>query len=346
MNTDHQLGDQFHVVFPLWAPVGGVIKILDYLHHTVGIGFGRAIAWGPRLPDDDAPISEHEAFREALADPRIELRLLRDMAFEKSAWVLFSEPSQFPEIEAALPPGSDRRRVIHLVQNTRHNNPEWHLGYPYLLLHRPITRLYVTHEVAEAVAPNVNDSFPSRTIVEGHNSQFFAGPSTRSPSGHLRIGYTTWKSTIGDDVAAALAGDERFSFSAIRDAATWLELRELYHKSDVFLCAPGPEEGFYLPGLEAMAANNLVISPFIGGNRAYLEADVNCVETIFEDVASHVDALERLHADAARADSVLCDRLLAGGHTTTARHTLAREREEFAAFISELAAAPLAAGPR
>ena len=43
MTRIERLGDDFHVVFPLWGPVGGVIKIFDYLHHTLGIGFDRCV---------------------------------------------------------------------------------------------------------------------------------------------------------------------------------------------------------------------------------------------------------------------------------------------------------------
>ena len=324
-------GEEFHVVFPLWGPVGGVIKIFDYLHHTVDIGFDRAVAWGPPLPGPDAPIRDHAAYRRALDDDRIRFGLLRDLELPRSAWVLFSEPSQHPDIERALPPGSERRRVIHLVQNTRHANPRWHLGFPYLLLHRPVTRLFVTEEVAAAVQPVANDRFPSTTIVEGHDWEFFSRDAVDPTAGPLRVGYTTWKSPIGDEVAAALAGDDRFRFDAIRAPASWNELRELYHRSDVWLCAPGPEEGFYLPGIEAMAARCSVVSALVGGNRAYLEPGVNCLEAGFEDVAGHVAALEQLHADPG-----LRDRLRRGGRATIARHTLARERDEFADFVTML----------
>jgi len=82
--------------------VGGVIKIFDYLHHTLGIGFDRAIAWGPPLPGAEAAIREHVAYKNAIDDPRIEFRLLKDLDLDASAWVLFSEPSQHPDIEHAL----------------------------------------------------------------------------------------------------------------------------------------------------------------------------------------------------------------------------------------------------
>lgn len=324
-------GSEFHVVFPLWGPVGGVIKILDYLHHTVDIGFERAVAWGPPRPGPDAPIRDHAAYRRALDDDRIRFGLLRDLELPPSAWVLFSEPSQHPDIERALPPGSDRRRIIHLVQNTRHANPRWHLGFPYLLLHRPVTRVFVTDEVAAAVRTVANDRYPSTTILEGHDWEYFSRTDVERTSGPLRVGYTTWKSTIGEDVAAALAGDDRFRFEAIRAPASWSELRGLYHRSDVWLCAPGPEEGFYLPGIEAMAAECSVVSALIGGNRSYLQPEVNCIEARFEDVATHVTALERLHADAD-----LREQLRRGGHATTARHTLGRERDEFGDFVAML----------
>lgn len=332
MTTATTIGEEFHVVFPLWGPVGGVIKIFDYLHHTLDIGFDRAVAWGPPLPGPEAAIRDHAAYRRALDDDRIRFGLLRDLELPQSAWVLFSEPSQHPDIELALPPGSDRRRMIHLVQNTRHANPRWHLGFPYLLLHRPVTRVFVTNEVADAVRPLANDRFPSTTIVEGHDWPFFSRPDAEPSVGPLRVGYTTWKSTIGDEVAAALDDDDRFRFDAIRAPAGWLELRDLYHRSDVWLCAPGPEEGFYLPGLEAMAADCVVVSALVGGNRAYLEPGRNCLEAGFEDVPSHVRALERLTAEAG-----LGERLRRGGHETTAKHTLERERDEFGGFVAMLA---------
>ncbi len=326
---------EFHVVFPLWGPVGGVIKIFDYLHHTIGIGFPRAVAWGPPLPGPDAPIRDHRAYQRAREDDRIRFGLLKDLELPESAWVLFSEPSQHPDIERALPAGSDRTRVIHLVQNTRHANPRWHLGFPYLLLHRPVTRIFVTNEVEAAVSPIANRRFPSRTIVEGHDWPFFSLPAGADPAwsgGPLRVGYTTWKSTIGDEVAAALAGDSRFSFEALRNPASWVELRDLYHRCDLWLCAPGPEEGFYLPGLEAMAADRVVVSAMVGGNSAYLVPEENCVTADFEDVPSHVAALERIAGDPG-----LAAKLRAGGHRATARHTLAREQAEFDDFVRELA---------
>ena len=331
----NRLGQTFHVVFPLWAPVGGVIKILDYLHHTVECGFETAVAWGPRLPGDDAPIRHHIAFERAHRDPRISFGLLKDMQFESDAFVLFSEPSQHPDIELALPPGSDRRRIIHLVQNTRHANPHWHLGFPYLLLHRPVTRLFVTHEVADAVAPVMNKTFPASTIVEGHGWEYFSRPApTEFPPQDrpLKVGYTTWKSDIGDNVAAAMSHDPRVSFDAIRKPATWPELKSLYHQCDVWLCAPGPEEGFYLPGLEAMAASTVVVSALIGGNKAYLRNEENCLTADFEDVAGHVAAIQRLldEPDLARS-------LIAQGHRTTHRFTLDRERDEFSTFLTWLA---------
>ncbi len=323
--------DTFHIVFPLWAPVGGVIKILDYLHHTLEAGFARAIAWGPPLPGAEAPIRHHAAWVRAHEDPRIEFRRLKDLELPRSAWVLFSEPSQHPDIEQALPPDSDHRRVIHLVQNTRHSNPEWHLGFPYLLLHRPITRIHVTHEVAEAVAPVANTHHPCWTIVEGHGWEYFRNRQDPDREGPLRVGFTTWKSDLGDRVAAEFAGDDRVTFDALRGPATWEDIRSLYHRSDVWLSAPGPEEGFYLPGLEAMAADLVVISALVGGNRAYLEPETNCLAPAFEDAAGHAAAIRSLLDDPS-----LGRRLRDAGRTTLERHTLARESNEFAAVVAEL----------
>ncbi len=323
--------ETFHIVFPLWAPVGGVIKILDYLHHTLDIGFGKAVAWGPPLPGPEAAIRHHAAWVRAHEDPRIEFRLLKDLELPESAWVLFSEPSQHPDIEVALPSGSDPARVIHLVQNTRHANPNWHLGFPYLLLHRPITRIHVTHEVADAVAPVVNTHLPSWTIVEGHGWEYFSATHDPERVGPLRVGYTTWKSDLGDRVRDCFQGDDRVTFDALRGPATWEDIRALYHRCDVWLSAPGPEEGFYLPGLEAMAADLVVVSALVGGNRAYLRANENCLAPEFEDAQDHADAIHSL-----LDDGDLAATLRRGSKDTLALHTLERERDEFAVVVNEL----------
>jgi glycosyltransferase involved in cell wall biosynthesis len=122
----------------------------------------------------------------------------------------------------------------------------------------------------------------------------------------------------------------------------WEELRELYHWADVFLATPLVEEGFYLPGLEAMAAGAILLSSDAGGNRAYCEFDENCLRVEFDDPWSYVEVLLSLRT----ADPAKLDRMRQRGYETTERHTLSREKVHFGAFLERLTKRLDDLGPR
>jgi glycosyltransferase involved in cell wall biosynthesis len=122
----------------------------------------------------------------------------------------------------------------------------------------------------------------------------------------------------------------------------WDELRDLYQWSDVFLATPLAEEGFYMPGLEAMAAGAVVVSPDAGGNRAYCRFGENCVRVEFGDAAGYVAALRGLK----EADPGEIERLRRSGLETAGLHTLAHERERFGEFMGRLTGRLDASGGR
>ena len=138
------------------------------------------------------------------------------------------------------------------------------------------------------------------------------------------------------------AGSPGFEFRAIRDPVGWAELRELYHWADVFLATPLVEEGFYMPGLEAMAAGAVVISSDAGGNRAYCNFGENCIEVGLDDAPGYVSALEGLRT--AGAGEV--ERLRRNGYETLGRHTLEHERKRFGEFMGRLTEHLRRLGPR
>ncbi len=335
------LPTHLHVLIPFWGLAGGVIKILDYAAHGRDLGIGVTL-WAPKIPDSTAPIHQLPAARRLLDDSEILVRSLSNLNLRTVSddhVVLFTEPTHHRLIEDAIdqPLGA---RLCHLIQGTRHGNPEWQNGENYRLLHRPMSRIAVTPQVVDAISPHVNSRYGLATILEGHAVEYFSGrphPSltvgaaAEHPPQRLRVLYTTWKSDLGDRVAAALAGDDVFAWIPVRTEMTWPALRNRYHGSDVLLCTPGPEEGFYLPGLEAMAARVAVISSIVGGNASYLVPDVNALVASYDDVDEHVAALKRL-----ASDPFLRNNLVQAGNETIQRHTLRRERDEFMAVLGSL----------
>jgi hypothetical protein len=255
-----------------------------------------------------------------------------DYAMAPGDLAFFSWPAHYEIAAARLPAGGSPERIIHLVQNTRHGNPEWLDGLAVRLLARPMARIMITLEVLEACRPYLNPAGPTRVIPEGHDWAFFSRERAGGLSRPIKVGYTTWKSAAGTEVEAALAGDERFEFRSIRQTAAWPELRDLYHWCDVFLGFPNRQEGFYLVGLEAMAAGALFVCPDVEGNRAYCRWGENCLGAEWEDVPSYLAALE---AVAAMGDAAV-QAMRTAAYGALPRHSLAEERRLFGEFLAEL----------
>ena len=148
----------------------------------------------------------------------------------------------------------------------------------------------------------------------------------------IKVGYTTWKSEVGVRAEERLAGDPRFEFRSIRETADWAAIAELYRWSDVFLGCPGPEEGFYLVGLEALAAGCLLVMADALGNRSYARWGHNCTEVPLEDDQAYARAVTDIAGWT--ADQVETRRN--NGYADLADFTLDRERREFGRFLAGL----------
>lgn len=322
--TRQGLPASIDVLVPFWGLAGGVIKVLDYAEHCAVLGIATTI-WAPPLPNSSDPVTTLPVYRRLVDHDHVSVRHLRELEIAPGATVLFTEPTHHRLIELSQSEPL-AGRLIHLVQGTRHANPAWNDGLNYRLLHRPMTRIAVSHQVADAVVPVANTRHDIHTIVEGHDCDYFGGrPAAASGSEHrLRVLYTTWKSDLGDRIAEAASDDQELAFIAVRTALGWPSLRNRYHGADVLLCTPGVEEGFYLPGLEAMAAGAVVVTALVGGNEAYVRSGENALVATYDDVESHLAALRSLSDNAE-----LRSRLLAGGAETIGAHSLDRERSEF-----------------
>lgn len=322
----------FWALTPTFNPVGGVIKIFDYLRHARALGWSVSIC-APESISPHGPLLAVPGVRGLLDDPAVSLREGLRPAPRMDDLVFFSWPAHYVMLEPYLPRDFSRERVVHLVQNTRHANPDWIGGVGLRLLGRPMTRIVTSDAVGEMIAPYVNTRFATRVIELGHRTDYFARQRVGGLPRQVKVAYTTWKSDLGDRVRARLRPDgQRWSFRAIRGPATWSQLRRLYHWCDVFLGTPGPQEGHYLPGLEAMAAGALVVIPDVEGNRAYCRFGENCMQVTYEDVDAYVEALRGLAA----APVQRVEALRAAGYAEGGRHTLEAERAEFERLLGDL----------
>ena len=317
---------------PTWRPAGGVVKILDYVVHARSAGLPVRL-WSPTEPEPDEPIFRIERFAGVLDDAGTKVIQGRRLGVAPDEVAFISWPADVERVLPRLATGASTERIVHIIQNVRHANPHWQGGQPLRLLTRQLSRIFTNDVVRDACAPFVPADSPQAVIPLGHELGYFERLEPRQGlSSPVRVGYTTWKSDVGDRVAGALAGDSRFVFRAIRESVGWDVLRDLYHWCDVFLGCPNPQEGFYMPGLEAMEAGAILVVPDAGGNLAYCRFGVNCLEAIHEDEGSYIDALERV----VELDESARDDLRASGRAAIAMFDLAEERRAFVDFLRGL----------
>lgn len=332
----------FYALSPTYRPVGGVIKIFDYALHARARGLPVVIC----VPEEyraNLPIFDVPGLAALRASEQVSYRSDFRIGPGAQDYVFFSWPAHFTHIEPRLrggPDGMALARVLHIVQNVRHANPQWAGGYPLRLLTRPLTRVVINEQVRAAIAPYLNERCATHVVPLGHRAEHFAMQRHGPAPDVLKVAYTTWKSDVGVSVEDELRSEHGFAFRSIRETVSWEPLRELYQWCDVFLGTPGPEEGFYLPGLEAMAAGAVVIISDAGGNRAYCDFGRNCLQVPFEEAAGYVDALRAL-ADG-RADF---ERLREAGYQEAGRHSLDAERDAFHAVLDSLDADPRVVDP-
>lgn len=324
-----------YVVIPSFRPVGGVVKMLDYAVHALDLGRRVAIC----CPEPYRPgLPVFGTRRLSRLAPGGEVRHVEGFAFgvEPSDLVLFTWPEDYGQIAARLGPGTSLDRVVHVVQNVRHANPAWLQGRATRLLTRHLSRIMVSRPTLDACLPYLNPGSLTRVIPLGHAWEYFYQRRRGGLPRPMRVGYTTWKSEVGIRVEASLAGDRRFRFRSVREAVPWDVLRRLYHWADVMLGTPGSEEGFYLLGLEAMAAGALLVTADAVGNRAYSRFGENCLVVPLDSEEGYRAALERLAA----MDKTEVTAIRSAAYAVLANHTLSEERRRFGDFLEELGDGP------
>ncbi len=322
---------RIYFMTPTLFPIGGVVKVFDYVNHAISLGYEPVISCPERYKPGSL-LFENERFSSISPENGVRFVGLEQVAVGPYDLAFLSWPTHYPVLAPKISRWSQHEQVIQIVQNVRWANPTFERGHAVRSLSRPMARIMTNDVVLDACRPYLNPSSMTEVIDLGHDARFFSKDRSGPLCTPTKVGYTTWKSDVGDRVAGKLSQAGEFEFRAIREAVSWEELSDLYHWADIFLSTPMTEEGFYLPGLEAMAAGNIVISPDAGGNRAYCRFGENCVEAGFDDAESYAKAVRDLRSTPVSE----IDRLRMAGYETVGRHTLDREREQFAGFMQRL----------
>ena len=231
---------------------GGHLKVWDYYQHTRACDRYRAQVY---LAPNAAPGAPW------LGDPG-----LVDHYDPTRADILFLAGLDWTAL-AAHPGIEDRIPVVNLVQGLRHAMPHMpHFGF----LSRRATRICVSQAVAEALQATGICNGPIHVIPNGID--FGVLPDNATASATASACDIFISGAKRPKLAAALAARLQAEGYRVHLQIPPLPRPEFLARmarAPIAVLLPQPQEGFYLPALEAMALGRVVICPDCGGNRSF-----------------------------------------------------------------------------
>ena len=290
---------------------GGHQKVFDYFAHALALGVDARISFSPRTHwDDSNPWSD---YRERIVP---------------------FEPQDFDALFLA---GRDWRRypddtsrpVLNLIQHIRHADPASEV-WPFLT--RPAIRIAVSPEIAIAIEGTGRVNGATVTIPNGIDV-----PLNPMPKATPVLVVAMKQPALGRQIAAALSA-EGIGVTVLGVQVARRELLEAMARASVVVVLPRSVEGFYLPGLEAMALADIAVVPDCVGNRSYCRDGRNCLMPALECDAL-ITSIRRARnlARSFRYRRIQRMRWRRAVARTLAFHSLTRERSQFAGILGDLA---------
>lgn len=286
---------------------GGHGKVWDYFNHALALGWDARVFLSPcSLRGPDNPFM-------AVPD-----RIEPEWAPER-ADVLFLAGMDW----AALPEGQAHAPVVNLVQHVRHADPALPLRR---FLSRPATRICVSRAVATAIEASGEVAGPVRVIPAALD--LAPVDALRPAPAEPRVLVAALKNPALGRALAQLLEEQGIGVRLLDSAMPRASYLEAMLDARVVVPLPHPTEGFFLPGLEAMALGRAVAMPPCVGSDEYATAGENCLMPD-ADPASLAAAVQRLLDEPA-----LYARLVDRGRVTASGHDQAAERAAFAQVLA------------
>lgn len=293
---------------------GATLKVWDYFRHVLAApGFTARVVF--------TPDSRWDAANPWFAIPEYVVSDAKSVHADA-----FFMGTRLWNMAESHPSWSNDAPVIALVQGIRHADRKDD-RFQYLL--RPAIRICVSAEVQTAIAATQAAVGPVLAIPNCIDLSL-----CRPMSNERR----RWDVLIAGlkQPELGIALRDRLQ----RDGHEVLLLDKLVPRADflqslrsarVTVFLPMAREGFYLPALEGLASDTLVVCPDCIGNRSFCLNGTNSIVPAFD-----LDALVEAACSALRLSQVEADRLKAEGRRTAALHSIEVERNAFHRVLQSL----------
>ena len=286
---------------------GGHRKVFDYISHVAAMGQFLPALYCTKA---SVPIPSHYLPHD--------LEILKDISVSDAYFVAGNDWVQLDNagIDTTASP------VINLIQGLRHANPD---STQYRFLDRPALRICVSDVVADAIRStdrvngpicvNYNGIAPlSRFIPSSRTCDVFIA-GAKNPDLARRV--------------AALAQERGISLDLLTDFIDQRKFLRRMASAKIALTLPLPIDGFFLPGLEAMALGCIAVVPDCPGARSYcIDGKTGFTPTADENAI--LTTIQAILADAERASKIRNE-----AKRIVQEHSISRERKMFSKFLSE-----------
>jgi glycosyltransferase involved in cell wall biosynthesis len=219
------------------------------------------------------------------------------------------------------------RPVINLVQHPRHADPN---GELYRFLSNRAIRICVSAQVADAIKGTGKVKGPVFVISNGIDLAAIPDvkPHEHRPIQLLLCGLKA--PDLARSLGESLANDN----VTVNSLGQWIPRPEYLNRlndAKIAVMLPRKEEGFYLPALEAMACEAIVVCPDCIGNRDFCRDGVNCFRPAYDEheIAAAIKTAIRQSADETAA-------MLRNAKRTVSEHSLEQERENFLKILARV----------
>ena len=236
---------------------GGHQKVRDYLQHTAGQNDYKASLFLDNQANTEHDLFdaiEHVHYQQEYDPIAADIVFLAGMDWD--AYLPFLDPTQIK---------------INLIQHVRHGDANHPLNR--FLQYRAI-RLCVSDAVKDAIQEQANG--PCITVKMGH--QIDGNVHVRELSSeHIDLYILANKQPKLGETVRHWA--ERKGMNVVCHNYTVPKQHVLHNmkRATITLALPNKTEGFYLPGIEAMALSRVVVVPDCIANREYMQRGANAI---------------------------------------------------------------------
>ncbi len=212
------------------------------------------------------------------------------------------------------------RPVVNLIQHIRHSLPS---DPRYSFLSKKAIRICVSPEVRDAIESTGQLKGPVFTIPNGISTEDFPAPDLLSEKRWDFMIAGLKRPLLASSLKAVLA-PFRFKVRCLTRTVPRKEFLATIAASRVAILLPNPLEGFFLPAIEAMGLNVIVVCPDCVGNRSFCKDGINCFfpKPNLVDLASAAFRSIKLPEESRKS-------ILDNARKTFEEHSLTKERDAF-----------------